>query len=165
MRLQWLTAVAAVVLLILPKLGNAQRTTAVSPLGQPLVATSMISVIASPERFHGQIISIAGYLHRRFEDSGLYFSKADADYLAAENALWVVFADKVHQFALSKAGVQAVPPHLDYFDSRYVGLAGTFDKDAHGHFGQYAGTLKSVFVITDLPQVYDGAREIRKRKR
>ena len=151
--------------MISPTPGDPQRTTAVSPLGQPLVSTSLISVIASPERFHGKTISVTGYLHRRFEDSGLYFSKADADYLMAENALWVFFADKVNQAALSKAGLPVVAPHLDYFDSRYVVLAGTFDKDEYGHFGQYAGALKSVFIITEIPQVYDGARVVWKRKR
>ena len=76
-----------------------------------------------------------------------------------------MFADKVHQFAFSKAGVPVVPPHLNYFDSRYVVLAGTFDKDDCGHFGQYAGALKPVFIIIETSQAYDGAREIPKRKR
>jgi hypothetical protein len=36
---------------------------------------TLVHLIASPERYDGQIVLASGYLHYRFEDSALYLSE------------------------------------------------------------------------------------------
>ena len=40
--------------------------------------TSLMSIIGNPEKYDEKRVRVSGYLHVRFEDNVLYFSKDDA---------------------------------------------------------------------------------------
>ena len=105
---------------------------------------SFINLISNPKAFHNKKIMISGYTHFRFEDFALYMSKHDADYLNAENAVWLVLDPE--------AGIIAV-------GSRYVQVIGVFDYEGTGHMGAFIGTIK-VEKFLEARQWYDGETEL-----
>jgi hypothetical protein len=93
----------------------------------------MIQLIANPSKYHGKWVQIHGYLHVRFEDYAIYFSKESADHLWGCNGFWVDF-DKT---AISYDGAKQ-------FDGKHVLIEGTFDKDDYGHLGLWKGAITKV---------------------
>ena len=91
------------------------------------ILTSLAQLIVAPEKFHGKRIRVIGYLHRKFEDHALYFSKDDADYTISSNGMWVSFAESPQLISRSEAHVSFKPEPIDYFDCKYVMLEGTFN--------------------------------------
>jgi len=116
--------------------------------GQP-TSVSLIRLIANPGEYDGKFVRVEGYLHNKFEDSALYISKDDADYLIGQNGIWVSYGEKA---AVGRT------------DCKPVLLEGVFNRSGHGHMGMFAGELKSVSRIMELTRWYDGNTELKKGK-
>ncbi len=125
------------------------------------VDVSIIQLIANPEKYHDRFVRVEGYLHNKFEDSGLYLSKEDADHLVGRNSLWITYDDKqrINLLGLKKN------PSLSYFDCKMVLLEGTFNKDSNGHRGMFAGELSHVSRVLELTRWYDGSTDLTKPKK
>jgi hypothetical protein len=119
---------------------------------------SMWQLLAHPDTYHGRTVRVHGFLHSKFEDSGLYASKDDADYLVGKNALWITY--KSDGISL-KPNRKLARVSLDYFDGKYVFLEGIFTKDKCGHMGSYAGGIRDVVGVMELRRWYDGRRELK----
>ena len=89
------------------------------------IRTSIISLIANPDKYDKRVVSCRGYLRDRFEEKILFLSENDAERLITENGVWMVF-DK-------DAPLPTKPTESKSFDNRYVRVIGTFDKNATGH--------------------------------
>lgn len=120
-------------------------------------SVSLIQLIADPDKYHGKFVRVSGYLHNKFEDSGLYLSKEDADYLVCTNSLWIQYNDKNVMLQGLKKN-----PSLNYFDCKMVLVEGTFDKESHGHRGMWAGELKHVSRVLELTRWHDGVTDVTK---
>jgi hypothetical protein len=134
-----------------------------SILSEPylLKPPSLINVLANPERYDGKRISISGFLHYQFEDSALYFSKSDADYLITENAIWIRYGEKPIIDAIEcKGKSKASTSNLDYLDGHYVSLEGTFNMNERGHMGAFSGTLENVVRVSEQRRWFDGKKKI-----
>jgi hypothetical protein len=127
-----------------------------TPPGQP-IHVSLIQLIADPAAYDGKLVRVEGYLHDKFEDSALYLSKEQADFLIGYNAVWVNYVDK--NLSL-QGGIKN--PQRQYFDCRNVLLEGIFDKKGHGHRGMFSGELKAVNRVLELTRWFDGKTELRK---
>src|SRR6266571_325408 len=77
--------------------------------------SSLIQVIANPERFDGKRILVDGFVQLQFENMALYLGKESADYHIPGNAVWLVFPDGF----LSDADKQK-------FHRQYVMIEGIF---------------------------------------
>jgi hypothetical protein len=121
------------------------------------VDVSLIQLIADPVKYHDIFVRISGYLHNKFEDSGLYLSKEDADHLG-RNSLWVTYDNKQ---TINLQGLKK-NPSLNYFDCKMVLLEGTFNKDSNGHRGMFAGELSHVSRVLELTRWYDGSTDLTK---
>ncbi|GAK50184.1 hypothetical protein U14_01411 [Candidatus Moduliflexus flocculans] len=99
---------------------------------------SIIQLIANPAQFHQKSIRVIGFARIEFEGTQLYLSREFAEYRISENAIWldVPLSDEFQQY-----------------DQQYVLLEGTFDKDAHGHMGLSAGTIKQISRIKIWPKI------------
>ena len=93
---------------------------------------SIDSLIATPERYHGKKIQIAGYLNLEFEGNAIYLHKEDREKGLIENGFWVSFSDK-----LNKKEIQAL-------NKSYVLIEGKFDMNSHGHRGMFGGEIKNI---------------------
>ena len=137
-----------------------------SVLSEPYVLRppSLISVLANPEQYHEKRVRVFGFLHYGFEDSGLYFSKDDGDYLNNANAIWITYNKDVKLDASECKGKSQTITNLDYFNGRYVLLDGTFNMNGHGHFGVYSGELTDVVTVIEMRRWYDGRKKVVKFK-
>ncbi len=123
----------------------------VAAVAQDLLDTSMVQLLSNPQYFHQKRVRVSGFLHQQFEDSCLYLSKEDADYLNGRQGLWIRFGDRV-----TKQPDQPVPR----FDSKRVLIEGIFNKDEHGHMGAAAGAIERVSRIMEERQWFDGAKKL-----
>jgi hypothetical protein len=123
-------------------------------------SVSLIQLIATPEKYNGKFVRVEGYLHYKFEDSALYFTKDHADRLDGRNALWVSYA--------SSETIQLQPKEKDgikYFDCEWALLEGIFKYESdhgHGHMGMFSGELKNVTRVMKQRQWYDGKKELKR---
>ena len=149
--------------LILLFCGIAWGQKSISSEPYPLKPPSLINVIANPEKYDGKRIRVSGFLHYQFEDSALYFSKDDADYLITANAVWIRYGEKpVMQSIECQGQSKASISDLDYLDGRYVSLEGTFNMNERGHMGIFSGTIENVVRIYELRKWFDGKKKITK---
>ena len=58
-------------------------------LGQSDISVSLIRLIANPEKYDGQAVSVIGYLRLEFEGNMIYLHKEDFDHRVSENAVRV----------------------------------------------------------------------------
>jgi hypothetical protein len=125
-----------------------------APLAERPQSVSLVQLLASPEKHHGQFVRVEGFLHNKFEDSALYLSKPDGDFLIGKNALWVSYSDEVQMQPRGDAD-NSKDRGLSYFDRKFVLLEGRFDKDVLGHMGAYSGGLTGVTRIMELKRYYE----------
>lgn len=99
---------------------------------------SIVSLLATPERYDGKIVQIKGYLNLQFESDAIYLHKEDWEQSIISNALWV---------QLPEGGVfEAINEGTDYsrFSGHYVLLAGTFNSQQHGHMGAWPAEISHI---------------------
>jgi hypothetical protein len=94
--------------------------------------TSLIRLIASPEKYDGKSIQVIGYLHLKFEGDALYLHKEDYENGLHENAFWVSFSKKIAERDLTK------------YNDKYAIIIGTFRLNDKGHMGLFAGTIDNI---------------------
>lgn len=113
---------------------------------------SLVALLANPGKYHGKVVQVSGYLHKKFEDSALYLSKSDGDYLLTRNALWVRYSKGVRWSALHKVAT------TQHFDCKYVLVEGIVDGRDHGHKGLFLGAIKQVTRVVELARRYNGKK-------
>ena len=97
---------------------------------KPTEGVSLISLIATPQKFFGQKVRVIGYLHLEFEGNGLYLNKDDFKNGISKNAIWIEIGPKHSPFSK--------------FNDYYVLMEGTFDDKNKGHMGMMSGSLKDI---------------------
>src|SRR5476651_1122654 len=75
---------------------------------------SLISLIATPDKYEGRSIRVIGYLHLEFEGNVLYLHKDDYNNAIDKNAIWV----EVKRSAMDS---------LKKYSDHYVIMEGIFD--------------------------------------
>ncbi|MCL5990660.1 MAG: hypothetical protein M1419_00975 [Bacteroidetes bacterium] len=104
---------------------------------EPAEIVSMISLIANPEKYHGKIIRVVGYLYLEFESNGIYFHKEDFD-KGTFNGFWVSIPLN-YKTPYKKLQIE--------FNHKYVIIQGTFDMNDKGHLGDWYGSIKYITSI------------------
>jgi hypothetical protein len=94
--------------------------------------TSLIRLIATPEKYDGKTIQVVGYLHLEFEGNALYLHKEDYENNLDNNAFWVSFSENIKKRDLKK------------YNDIYVIIIGTFRMNDKGHLGLFGGTLDNI---------------------
>jgi len=101
-----------------------------------VISTSLVRLLAHPEKYNGKRVEVIGYYHSGFEERGLYLTKDDATNLNTESGLWIggiakgADTNRVHSV---KEG--------------FVRVAGTFSyssKSGAGHMGLWPAELKDI---------------------
>jgi len=98
--------------------------------------TSLISIIANPEKYNNKRVQVIGYLNLDFEGNAIYLHKEDYLKHISQNGLWVEF---------SKNLVKKV--NLKLLNNNYVILLGTFRAEKFGHLGLFGGTIEDIVRI------------------
>lgn len=95
--------------------------------------TSLIRLIATPEKYDGKTIQVIGYLHLEFEGNAIYLHKEDYENGLSENSFWVSFSKQITK-----------QKNIMDFSDKYVIIIGTFKMDDKGHMGMFGGTLENI---------------------
>jgi hypothetical protein len=104
-------------------------------------SVSLISLIATPERYDNQKIYVEGFMHLGFEDNGLYLNETDYKNSIMQNSLWVkVSREQAKQFAKAQ--------------NKYVVIKGTFNGTFKGHEDMWSGSLDKVISVDTLQSFY-----------
>lgn len=91
------------------------------------VDVSLIALIATPEKYDGQLVRVIGFLRIGFEMTAIYPHEQDCLIGATRNGLWV-----------------GIDPEKTEMDWTYVLLEGAFRAGDHGHMGAYSGAIRDV---------------------
>jgi hypothetical protein len=94
-------------------------------------AVSLVQLIATPERFHNKAIRVIGFCWLEFEGNALHLHREDFDQAIAMNAVWLDLG-------------WPVPDKYMALKGKYVIVEGTFSSSDRGHFGMFAGSIKSI---------------------
>ena len=122
---------------------------------------SILQLLTNPSKYHGEEITVSGYLHLKFEDCAFYLSKTQADYLLSEYALWIHFGDSVKvEYLLNGQIKEGNIVDIKYLDCKYVLIRGVFNKNKHGHLHAYTGTIEKIREIKELRKWYDGSKDL-----
>lgn len=116
-----------ILLIAMTQIGAAPAPV-VAPREQP-VAVPLVALLANPDRFDGELVTVEGFLNLEYEGDALYLSQSDFDAMLFRNAVWVD-GPKFEE-----------PRARRILSGRHVALTGRFDADMHGHFGMFAGGL------------------------
>jgi hypothetical protein len=88
--------------------------------------TSLVALLANPDRFEGKPVAVIGFYHGSFEHSALYLGRDDFRHYVTSNGLWVA---------------NNVPESLN---DHYVLVEGIFSAQSRGHLGQWSGIICGV---------------------
>ena len=102
------------------------------------LGVSLIQLIATPEAYDGQQVSVMGVLRLDFEGTVLYLGKEDARHRVLRNAIWLRLSPEQEK-------------RWKFLEGRYVLLGGRFDAQSHGHFGNYAGSIEEIDDVMPWP--------------
>lgn len=126
---------------------------------QDAISTSMIQLIANPDKWNNKIVNVSGVLVLRFEGNALYLSLQDAKHNITKNAIWINIdykklgipdKDPSNLEDFKKATQKAL--QLKLLEGTYVAVEGKFNSKSNGHMGLYSGTI-SVNRIYSLDSV------------
>jgi hypothetical protein len=130
---------------------------AVSPFGVALnvageefgTHVSIINLIATPEKYHGEKVLVDGYMVFDFESNGLYLTKGSADNSMTKDALWLSLEEFFDKLPEEVGG-----GYLRLNES-YVMVEGVFDAEDKGHFDLYSGAISKISRIKPAINRYD----------
>ncbi|WP_459815311.1 hypothetical protein [Geotalea toluenoxydans] len=109
---------------------------------------SIVSLIATPERYDGKVVRVYGVLVLEFEGDAIYITKADAENHIFKNSISL-------QIDYAKLGIPEKEPSdpeqrrqmvakaksLKSLTKKYVLIEGVFDKNTRGHLGLSSGSI------------------------
>ena len=93
---------------------------------------TMIQLIATPEKYNGQLVRVIGVGNLEFEGNCVSLSKEDLKY-GVGNSIWIELGEK----AISYEEAQK-------YNGEYVIIEGVFDKDDCGHMDMFCGSIKNI---------------------
>ena len=115
-------------------------------------AVSVVQLLANPEKYDGQQISVIGFLRLEFDGDMLYLSSEDYQHSIPENGLWVE----------RNPGIMHESEKLD---SNYVLLVGVFKARPIGYARFAAGGITKVSSATLWSELkYPRARKFKDMK-
>lgn len=91
--------------------------------------TSLVHVIAHPERYHDKLIKLIGFCSLKFEGKAIYLSESDYVYGVTKNGIWL-------SAELSDNNMK--------LHNNYIIVVGTFDMNYQGHLEGYFGSLTNL---------------------
>ena len=92
---------------------------------------SMIQLIATPERYHGKLVRVIGFVRLEFEGNAIYMHHDDLKYGLTKNGLWLSITDQIRK-------------ERDKYTDKYILVEGTFNSQNHGHMGLNSGAIENI---------------------
>jgi len=98
---------------------------------------SIINLIATPEKYHGKIVSIIGYAEIELENMSLCIMRKTS---SSRDCVWIeLYEPEVNIELFEKREEQ-----FRKFHKKIISLRGEFDMENTGHLGASSGAIKSI---------------------
>lgn len=110
---------------------------------EALNETSMIELIANPDKFHEKLIRISGVFKKDLESGIIFFTRDDLKYNITKNSFLVRFDNEI----LKEIDLIAL-------DKQYVTIIGYFNKNLQGMGRFFSGSLYDIKAIINLEFQY-----------
>ena len=106
---------------------------------------TMIQLIATPEKYDGQLVKVIGVGNLEFEGNCISLSKEDLKYRVG-NSIWIELGEKTISYEEAQK-----------YNGEYVIIEGIFDKDDCGHLDMFCGSIKNIsrYDLWDVYKFYD----------
>ncbi|MCH5188157.1 MAG: hypothetical protein J1F63_07110 [Oscillospiraceae bacterium] len=98
---------------------------------------SLIQLIAHPRKYDGRFVRVEGVGSLEFEDTALYLSKYDYEYIVGKNSVWL-------ELYVEEDGDISDIVDPDAQDGEYVLVEGIFNMWNNGHYDMHAGAIEKV---------------------
>jgi hypothetical protein len=109
---------------------------------QEAVEVSIVSLIATPDRFHGKVVRTEGAFRAEFEGNEICLHLEDLKTYNGKNCVWLHFDNKA---------LGAEHKELSSLNEKHVWIEGVFNKNHNGHRNCCSGSIESVWRVTATP--------------
>jgi hypothetical protein len=99
---------------------------------------SLVTLIASPEKYHDKGVVVIGYLNLEFEGTAVYLHEQDFENGILKNAIWVSFSNRADMREIQK------------LNHSYVRIQGIFDKNQKGHMSLFGGSINEITMVESV---------------
>jgi hypothetical protein len=111
---------------------SASMSVCFAQQGQQPIDVSLIRLVASPEKYDGKFVRVAGYFSAGREGDGLFVNKTDYDNALIANGIWVRRPDS--KICNAKE-----------LDQKYIQITGIFKSDFKEQLGTPDSGILTVF--------------------
>jgi hypothetical protein len=119
-------------------------------LSRICTGTSIVQLIATPEKFEGAWVRTHGVASIEFEGMRLCLDEKSLEHGISVNCLWLEFS---RPLLPTRNGAKGPDGLQSACSGRYVLVAGYFTAERRGHKGAYTGTIREVERISGHPMV------------
>ena len=109
----------------------AVSSAAIAAGNEPVLRTSIVQLLANPEKFEGKLIEVRGFVRIEFEGDAIYLHKEDYEHGLYSNGMWLGTSEC---------------KRLDgtRFDVGYAMVVGRYTSKRRGHMGLWSGAIEEV---------------------
>lgn len=102
--------------------------------------TSIVELLANPEKYHGKMVAVSGYINLEFESNAIHLSRDHYEYMLGGTFIW-----------LDVSELKLDPVDRD-FRQGYGYVQGVFDRYDGGHYRICSGGIGSITKLKPLPK-------------
>lgn len=93
--------------------------------------TSIVQLLANPEKFEGKLVNVQGFVRLEFEGDAIYLHKEDYEHGLYSNGMW-----------LGASECKRIDGTT--FDAGYAMVVGRYTSQRRGHMGLWPGAIEEV---------------------
>ena len=97
-------------------------------VAQQSASISLLTLIATPDRYHGKQVTVSGFMYLQREGNALYVAQSDFQHALFKNAVYLQISKEQFERVYALNGC-------------YVEVRGKFDAKRMGHMGAFSGEL------------------------
>jgi len=131
-------------------------TTAVAQTRERRLSLSLINLIATPERYHGKLVHVTGYIFTGMEHMSICPYQVE---ISNKDCIWLNIDSGPYASDVDKARYAKKMAVLEKFQGKPAGIFARFNKNNRGHFGLWSGELTKIVDVYD-PKDLVSAREV-----
>ena len=109
------------------------------------VSVSLINLIATPERYHGKLVHVTGYISLGVEDNSICPMKVK---ISSKDCIWINIDSGPYETKADEKRILKKMTILHKFKGKVATIKAKFDQENQGHFGSSSGAL------TDIVDIY-----------
>ncbi len=117
---------------------------------------SLINLVATPERYHGKLVHVTGYIFTGMEHMSICPYQVE---ISNKDCIWLNIGSGPYASDADKARYAKKMAALEKFQGKPATIIAKFDKNDRGHFGLWSGSLKKIVEVYD-PTDFVSAREV-----